>query len=442
MQDWLTMSASALGRAIGAGEIDPVDLAQACLDAATSHPLSARIYARLTPERAMEEANAASKRAKSGRRLSPLDGVPISWKDLVDTAGVVTEAGSALLKDRVPDRDAACLRSATLAGTVCLGKTHLTELAFSGLGLNPVTQSAPNVHDPDLLSGGSSSGAAASVGYGLAPLAIGSDTGGSVRVPSAWNDLVGLKTTLTRVPVEGCVALCKQFDTIGPLARSVEDAALCLSVLEGKPAPDLNGASLAGRRFAILNTVAMEEVEAAPMAAFESAVARLQTAGANVVHIDAPEIAEAMSLSGPLYAGEAYGLWKEQIEANPDVMYPLVLQRFRAGEGFTAPDYVAAWHRLEICRAQWAARTQAFDAVLCPTIPILPPTIRSVTEDDDCFVERNLMALRNTRIGNLMNASVLTLPTGTPHCGISLMAPPMGEHALLRLGIAAEAALA
>ena len=442
MKTWQTMSAAALGRDVAAGRIDPVALAEHFLEAATAHPLADRIYARLTTGRALAEAGAARARVKAGRMLSPLDGVPVSWKDLVDTAGVVTEAGSGLLKGRVPDRDATCLTHAGQAGTVCLGKTHLTELAFSGLGLNPVTQSAPNAHDPDLCSGGSSSGAAASVAYGLAPLAIGSDTGGSVRLPAAWNDLVGLKTTLTRVPVQGTVALCKMFDTIGPLARTVEDASLGLSILEGRPAADLRKASLTERRFAVLKTVALDGVEDAPMSGFQAAVERLGAAGATITEIEAPEIAQAMALSGPLYAGEAYGLWRARIEANPSVMYPLVLQRFRAGADFSAPDYVEAWATLERCRDAWRARVAAFDAVLCPTVPILPPTIAEVEADDSYFVERNLMALRNTRIGNLMDASVLTLPTGTRSCGISFMAPPMGEHGLLRIGAAAQAALA
>ncbi|HSG56137.1 MAG TPA: amidase family protein, partial [Paracoccaceae bacterium] len=190
MQDWLGMSAADLGRAIGAGRIDPVDLAQAHLDAIEAHPLRDRIFARLTGERAGAEAKAAAARAKAGQRLGLLDGVPISWKDLFDTAGVATEAGSLLLKGRVPERDARVLRNATTAGLVCLGKTHMTELAFSGLGYNPSTASPPCVNDAGAVSGGSSSGAATSVAFGLAACGIGSDTGGSVRIPSAWNDLV------------------------------------------------------------------------------------------------------------------------------------------------------------------------------------------------------------------------------------------------------------
>ena len=158
--DWLTKTAAEQGRAIGAGDLDPVVLTEAYLDAAAAHPLSPRIYARMTAERAMAEAQAARVRAASGQRLGPLDGVPISWKDLFDTAGTATEAGSALLEGRVPAADAEVLATATAQGLVCLGKTHMSELAFSGLGLNPITATSPNVHDPALISGGSSSGAA------------------------------------------------------------------------------------------------------------------------------------------------------------------------------------------------------------------------------------------------------------------------------------------
>ena len=156
-QDWLKMSAAALGRGIAAGEIEPVALAEAHLDAVAAHPHGREIYARTTPERAKAEAAAAHDRAKAGRLRGPLDGVPISWKDLFDTAGVATEAGSALLEGRVPDTDARVLRTATAAGLVCLGKTHMTELAFSGLGYNPVTATPPNINDPEGAPGGSSS---------------------------------------------------------------------------------------------------------------------------------------------------------------------------------------------------------------------------------------------------------------------------------------------
>jgi aspartyl-tRNA(Asn)/glutamyl-tRNA(Gln) amidotransferase subunit A len=442
MQDWLKMSAAALGRGIGAGEIDPIDLADVYLNAAAKHPMCHRIYARLTPERARAEATAASARAKAGQRLSPLDGVPVSWKDLFDTAGIATEAGTALLKDRVPTTDADVLRVATSLGSVCIGKTHMSELAFSGLGYNPVTETSPCVHDADAVSGGSSSGAAASVAYNIAPLAIGSDTGGSVRVPSVWNDLVGLKTTSGRISLNGVVPLVKSFDTVGPLARTVEDAALALGLLEGTNGPDLRGATLVGTHFAVLTTLALDDVEDQPLAAFNTAVERLKAAGAKITMIEAPEINEAISHAGPLFPGEAYGMWCDVIEANPDVMFAQVLGRFRAGADFSAPDYVAAWETLHKLRAIWDARIAGFDAVLTPSCPIMPPKIADLAADEEYYVERNLKALRNTRIGNLMGSCALTLPTGAPSCGITLTTLTMQEERLLRLGAAAEAALA
>jgi len=441
MSDWLAMSASNMGRAIGRGEIDPVDLLQAHFEAIAAHPLRDRIYARLTVERAEAEAEAASARAKSGHRLGALDGVPISWKDLYDTAGVATEAGSLLLKGRVPTRDAEVLRNATAAGLVCLGKTHMTELAFSGLGLNPSTASPPNVNDPEGISGGSSSGAATSVAFGLAACGIGSDTGGSVRIPSAWNDLVGLKTSHGRLSLDGVVPLCATFDTVGPLARTVEDAAEMLAVLEGSRAVDLRGADVAGQRFASLRTVALEDVRAEPLAAYQSALERLREAGAIVEEIDAPEVSEAMAIAGPLFTVDAYGRWRDAIEAQPELMYDRVRERFRAGAGFSGPDYIAAWIKLEELRARWAARVAGFDAVLCPSSPILPPNIARLEADETYFVTENLLALRNTRIGNLMGLCGVTLPTGHPSCGIMFYGAAGADARLLRVVAGAEAAL-
>ena len=441
MQDWLTMTAADLGRGIGAGEIDPVALAQTYLDAIDAHPMRDRIYARVTHKRALAEAGAAAARAKSGHRLSPLDGVPISWKDLFDTAGTATEAGSKLLEGRVPDRDAVVLANATAAGLVCLGKTHMSELAFSGLGHNPSTATSPCVNDHDAVAGGSSSGAAASVAFGLAAAGIGSDTGGSVRIPAVWNDLVGLKTTAGRLTLEGVVPLALKFDTIGPLCRSVEDAGLLMAVMEGSKPADLAHTALEGRRFAILRTVAQDDVRDAPADAFKSAVARLQAAGAMIETIDVPEVNDALAQATCVFTSEAYGLWRDVIEANPDKMYAQIKERFELGKNFSGPDYVAAWAKIDVARAAYDQATAGFDAVLAPTTPILPPNLARLDSDPDYYVSENLLALRNTRIGNLMGLCGLTLPTGVPSCGLMLLCPPDMEEHLLRIGKAVEDAL-
>jgi aspartyl-tRNA(Asn)/glutamyl-tRNA(Gln) amidotransferase subunit A len=438
---WAHMTAADLGREIGEGRIHPVELTEAFLERIDSHPLAPRIYARATPARARGEAMAAAARAKAGLRKGLLDGVPISWKDLFDTAGVATEAGSALLKGRTPDRDAAVLETATLQGLVCLGKTHMSELAFSGLGLNPITATPPNLNDDRAVPGGSSSGAAASVAFGLAPAAIGSDTGGSVRVPAAWNDLVGLKTSVGSLPMDGAVPLCERFDTIGPLAHSVEDCALLLQALSGGAPTDLAGATLSGVRMAILETLALDDVRDRPAQGFDDAVARLARAGATVTRIKAPEVAEAMSLSASLPTAEAYGIWRDTIEKAPQKMFPRILDRFRSGANVLAMDYVAGWRRLEVIRKVWAERVAVFDAVLVPTSPILPPEVNRLLSDDAYYVTENLLAMRNTRIGNMLGVCALTLPTSQPSCGISLMAGPGQEARLLRLGAASERAL-
>ncbi len=441
MQDWLTMSAADLGRGIEVGDIDPIALTQTYLDAIDSHPLRDRIYARVTHARALAEAKSASARARSGHRLSLLDGVPISWKDLFDSAGIATEAGSALLKDRIPKTDAIVLANATSMGLVCLGKTHMSELAFSGLGYNPITETPPSVNDPGSVSGGSSSGAAASVAFGLAAGAIGSDTGGSVRIPAAWNDLVGLKTTSGRVSLEGVVPLCLRFDTVGPLARTVEDAALLLAAIEGTKPADLRGGGIKGKRFALLQTAVMEDLRDAPREAYEGALDRLRTAGAILELLDVPEVSEAMALTSVVYTAEAYGLWRDVIEANPDLMFPEILERFRLGASHSGPDYVAAWAKLVGCRSAYDQATAGFDAVLCPSSAILPPNLERLKADHDYYVTENLLALRNTRVANLMGLSALTLPTGTPSCGITLMTPPDMDEQALRLGAAVEKAL-
>lgn len=442
MNDWLKMTAAALGRGIGAGEIDPVELTQAYLDAIEAHPETQRIYARVTADRAISEAEAALQRVKSGRRLSALDGVPISWKDLFDTSGVATESGSALLKDRIPGQDAVVLQKATSMGLICLGKTHMSELAFSGLGVNPKTATPPNINDAGAAPGGSSSGAAASVAFDLAAAGIGSDTGGSVRIPSAWNDLVGLKTTSGRLTLEGVVPLCLKFDTIGPLARSVEDTALLLGAMEGTSGPDLQGSTLRGRRLAALQTSVLEETRDAPLSAYEAAVEKLKHAGATVEPLHVPELEEAMALSGVLFTAEAYGLWQDVIEADPEKMFDQILERFRIGKTVSGPEYVSAWAKLDAARAAWDAATAGYDAVLAPTAPILPPNVDRLDSDHDYYVTENLLALRNTRVGNLMGLCALTLPTGVSSCGLMMLAAPNTEEALLRVGVAAEAALA
>ena len=402
----------------------------------------ARIYARTTPGRARAEADAAAARARADTRRGPLDGVPISWKDLFDTAGIATEAGSRLLAGRVPEADAEVLATATRAGLVCLGKTHLTELAFTGLGVNPVTATPPNVNDPALAPGGSSSGAATSVAFGLAAAGIGSDTGGSVRVPAAWNDLVGFKTTHGWLSLEGVVPLRPDFDTVGPLCRSVEDAALVTAALTGTRAADLEGATLAGVRILAFEDEALFPTREGPAAATAAALERLAAAGATIERGCPQPAADANALWGAISAPEAWATWGATIETNPGVMFAPVLERFRGGADRDAAEYIAARVALARVRVAWRAATAGYDVVALPTTANLPPEVAAVLADPAHFAAENLLALRNTNLGNLLGVCAITLPTGTPFCGLMLMAPGGEDARLLRLAAAAERALA
>ena len=439
--DWLKASAAEQGRAILAGLISPLGQVEAYLDAAARHPYGKRIFARLTPERARAEAIAAHDRARAGLRRGLLDGVAISWKDNIDSASIATEAGSRLLAGRVPERDAAILAGATLDGLVCLGKTHMTELAFSGLGVNPMTATPPNSIDPALAPGGSSSGAAVSVALGLAAAAVGSDTGGSIRVPAAWNGLGGFKPTTGAVQADGVLPLCRHFDVAGPIARTVEDCAELFAVLRGEPAPDLSDASPRGLRLMVLEGVPFDDAREGPVAAFQDAVRRLAAAGARITHAAPPCVAEAMALSPTLFAPEAYGTWRAQIEDAPELMYPPILERFRGGKDVLAADFVAGWQELDRLRSDWQRLVSGFDAVILPTAPILPPEVNRLLTEPDFFARENLLTLRNTRIGNLLGLPAISLPTGHPACGLMLMGRADGDRALLVAAAGAEAAL-
>ncbi len=236
------------------------------------------------------------------------------------------------------------------------------------------------------------------------------------------------------MPLTGVVPLCEKFDTIGPLTRTVEDAGLLLAAMQGCTAPDLRDVELRGKRFAVLETCAFDEIEDAPATAFDAAIARIEAAGAVIERIRFAPLEALMANSGILFAAEAYGTWSAVIEADPDKMFPQILERFRGGKAFDAPSYVAAWQQVNATRAAWNARVAGFDAVLIPSCPILPPNAARLDAEDAYFKHANLMTLRNTRIGNLLGLCALTLPTGTPSCGLMAMGKPMGEAHLLRNG--------
>lgn len=446
---WHEMTALALGRAIGEGTIDPVELTEHFLARIAEMDGEGVIYLRPTPERARGEAAAARARARAGLRIGALDGVPMSWKDLYDMAGLPTTGGSPLIQ-RHPTRDAVVLERATRAGMVCLGKTNTPEFAFSGIGQNPHYGTPANAFDDEVARapGGSSSGAAISVARGLSPAGIGSDTGGSVRLPAAWNGLAGLKTTVGVLPTEGVVPLSPSFDTVGPLTRDVADANAIFAVLGGHRPADLAGATLVGARLLAPASLMWEDLEGSVGPVARAALETLARAGAEVVHAEVPEFAACSELvagRGNIISAEGYALWGELLEANPDRVDGSILARFRDALARTSADIEAVHLGLADLRRSYLARTAGFSAVVAPTIPIPPPPLGKLLGDPDYMAELYPKVVRNTRAGNQLDLCALTLPCGLGDglpVGLMLMAPPRTENALLRLGKAVEAAFA
>ncbi len=444
MDNWLEKSAADQGRALATGTIDARTLAEAYLDRIDAHPDGSRIYTRTTPGRAREDADAAAKRLTEGRPAGPLDGVPISWKDLYDVAGYGCEGGTKLLAGRIAEEDAAVVARGTAAGTVCLGKTHTTEIAFSGLGVNPMTATPPNAIEAWRAPGGSSSGAAVSTKLALAAAGIGSDTGGSVRIPAAWNDLVGLKTTAGLIPLNGVVALSPTYDPVGPLTRTVEDAALLFAAMASVPVPDWAGGTLGDERLHLAETVVLDDCDGQVIDAVDDVLSRLSEKGMSITRGPVPEFAELYGSIGDVGAivpSEAWGLWGETIEANPGTMWPPIEARFRMGDSVPASQDNAALMAFARTAQKLHARIADQGLIVCPTAPMLPPDAQRLVDDHSYFAEKNMLGLRNTRIGNLLGLSAITLPTRTPMCGLMIMAPPASEARLLSVAAAIEAAI-
>jgi aspartyl-tRNA(Asn)/glutamyl-tRNA(Gln) amidotransferase subunit A len=446
-----TTTALTLGRLFEKGDASPRDVTEFFLARAVAKDPEHRIYVRLTEARARAEADAATDRSRRGVRRHALDGVPLSWKDLFDSAGTVTAAGSLALKDRVPTHDAEVLARATRAGAVCIGKTAMTEFAFSGLGINPKCGTPANAFDDKVerVPGGSSAGAGVSVARGLAAGAMGTDTGGSVRIPSAWNGLVGLKTTAARVPLTGAVPLSPTFDTIGSLARDVADATALFSLLTGAKPADIEGGALGGVTFWLPGGVAWSELDEGVARAVDTAIRKILHAGARIVEYKLPELDEIDALAwgggASRLVAEAYALWSETLRANEKDIYSPVFERVMAGADIKAADLLKTdARRMDIAR-RYLEATAGVDAVLMPTVAISPPPIADLEAGGPAYFKANRMALRNTTIGNQLGLCAITLPVGYDAHGIPvglmLQGHPHTDEKLLRIARAVEIAL-
>ena len=405
----------------------------------------ARTFVKVYGDSARAVADAQDRLRKAGYIASPLAGLPVSLKDLFDVSGERTLAGSKALGDSPPAvHDAPVVSRLRAAGAVLIGRTNMTEFAFSGVGINPHYGTPGNPYDRRLIPGGSSSGAAVSVSDGGAVIAIGTDTGGSVRIPAALCGIVGFKPTQERIPRDGVTPLSTTLDSIGPLANSVACCAVADAILAGEPpivAPAIPVESL---RLGVPQTYVLEGLEAEVASAFANGCTILSRAGARIVDLPLSELAElpAINASGGFAPIEAYAWHKPLLERHGSEYDPRVRTRIERASGMTAVEYI----RLRAARADLinrvAARTSGFDALLMPTVAITAPPIAAFERDED-YRRLNALLLRNTSVINFLDCCAITVPIQTAGPPVGLMI--VGEHGadghLLGVGRGIEATL-
>jgi len=443
-------SAAEIGRLIAKGAVDPVEVAEFFLGRIESDRQNPSFIV-VTRERALREAEASRKRHREGRPAGPLDGVPIAWKDLVDMAGERTTAGSALLADSPPkEKDAPIVANLCAAGLVALGKTNLSEFAFSALGLNPHFGTPRNPRDPATprIAGGSSSGAAVAVAGGLAPCAIGSDTGGSIRAPAGFCGIVGFKTSEGRIDKQGVFPLSRTLDTIGPMAHTVEDCVLIDMALRGRSTNPVRPIDLSAVTLVVPDRTVIDDAEAAVAANLETTVKRLAGAGAKVKSRPVRAIGMMRALSaqfGSLVAIEAYAEHRRILEsADAKRMDRRVVKRALGGR-VSAQDVINLQRGRESLIAALADDLKGALLVL-PATPMTAPRLDPLERDDELFRVTNLRAIHYTFLGNLFRMCGLALPSGTDAAGlptgVQFLAPGGDDDRLLSIGLGMERALA
>ncbi|MBG9386710.1 amidase [Caenimonas aquaedulcis] len=398
------------------------------------------------------DVDAARAAASRSSPWMPLAGLAISVKDLFDVSGEVTAAGSAVLAHAPPAvADSPAVARLKSAGGVVLGRTHMTEFAFSGVGTNPHYGTPANPADPATprIPGGSSSGAAVSVANGAAFIGLGSDTGGSIRVPAALCGIVGFKSTAQLVPREGALPLSSTLDTVCAMTRSVRDAILAHEIL-ARRIVTRSHAPLSGYRLAVARTTMLDGLDATVAHAFDRAVATLRDAGAQVTDIELGEIRNlgAIQSTGGFTAAESYAWHRHLLEKHSAGYDPRVLARIVRGANMKAYEYIELIH----ARSGWIASIdkalRGFDAVLSPTIPMVAPPIAQVApgaERDDEFFRVNTLLLRNTSVVNMLDGCAISIPCHVPPelpCGLMIWQSAMRDDTVLNIALRAESALA
>jgi len=451
---------AALGRALEAGALSSVELTEHFLERIRAFDPALNAYRLVCEARALAAARAADEARGRGGRCGPLAGLPYAAKDLFDAAGLPTTAGTRLLADNVAERDATVIRRLDEAGMVLLGKTNTVQLAYGGAGVNndhgtPHNPWHPHHHTP----GGSSSGSGVAVAAGLAPMALGSDTGGSVRIPAALCGVTGLKTTVGQVSRAGVFPLSWTLDSVGPLARTVEDAALVYECIQG---PDPDDATTAGRprervlenlaagvrglRLAFGESAFWEEVDPEVARAVREAGEVLRELGAEVRSVEFAEAEAARQLNarGLVIAAEAWTLNRRLLEEHFDVLDPVVARRMVKGRETSTDEYLHISLEMSRLRSRAIRALQGLDALLAPATAIPAAPLAELDASFEAYTRHNLLYLRNTAIGNILNLCGLSVPCGFTAeglpIGLMIYGKPFDETRALAVGHAFQQA--
>ncbi len=441
---------SQLSQDLATGKTTAEKLVQECL-ARIADPSGegARAFIKVYADSALAEAQASDAARRAGRVASPLAGIPISVKDLFDIGGEVTRAGSVILADAQPAAsDAPAIARLRAAGAILIGRTNMTEFAYGANGINQHYGTPLNPWDraSRRIPGGSTSGGAVSVTDGMAAATIGSDTGGSVRIPSALCGITGLKPTQRRVPLEGAFPLSFTRDSIGPLGSSVGCCAWLDAAMSGEPIATPAARPLRGRRFGVPKTILLDGLAPEVSTAFARALTSLSAAGASIEEFEFAELARERdgSLRANFSAVEAYALHRERLATSAGKFDRRVALRLMAGAEMKAADYVDLLKLRADLMASADRTTARFDALLAPTVPVIAPTIVEMDSSDEVFFRNNGLLLRNCAPFNVLDRPALSLPchrTGDAPVGLMVIGETMGDNRLLALGQSIELAL-
>ena len=423
------------------------NLTQRLLSQAKS-PAAQHVFIHLDEACALQAAAQFDAQRASGQAPMGLAGMPISLKDLFDVQAQVTTSASLSCQDDAPAlKDAPVVQRLRQAGAIFMGRTNMSEFAFSGVGINPHFGTPINPSDSQVarIPGGSSSGAAVSVALGLAAAGIGSDTGGSLRIPAALCGLVGFKPTQARIPLAGTNELARSLDTVGAITHCVKDALALDAVLSGQvlssPAKPLSA-----MRVAVPTSFMLDDLEPAVARAFERVLRVLSAQGVQVLELAVPELSQIAEINQPggLSSIEAYAAQRHRIAADPSRIDPRVLLRMMQGKGVNAADYLRLLDQRLAWQTRMNQRLQGFDALICPTVPMVAPPIADVLHDDEAFFRVNRLLLRNPSVVNFWDGCAFSLPCHAPGempVGLMLSAAHGQDAALAGLALLLETAL-